>query len=414
MQTLLVFISVAALSVLASNQRLLEAGRFFNLAQLAASGMIFLLLGAVLGPGGGDLLHTEDLTAARPLLALALGLGGVLMGLNMAPSVLRALPRAVWAAAAAHSGLAFLMVAIPIAGVLILLLGVEIPVAIGAAALLGGAAAISSSHFAVLWHRAGRLERLTGLSITLLTLLDDLMGIAILALALVFGADGALGAGLGLVALAVLLGMLCGALTAYLIYQSGDGAEMTAILLGSVGLVSGAAAFLSVSSLIAGISCGVTLAFIGGKKIETAWRALARTERPVYLVLLFLVGAHVQLTNWVGWLLVPTYIALRVAGKIYGGRLATKVASGTLQLPRELGFALLGQGTVSLCVLIEYLVLVPGPSSQLVFDVGVAAAVVNEVLAARTFRLSLGTGTDAQPEPASGYNLPLPLDRSGT
>ncbi|MGA9525128.1 MAG: cation:proton antiporter [Myxococcaceae bacterium] len=414
MQTLLVFISVAALSVLASNQRLLEAGRFFNLAQLAASGMIFLLLGAALGPGGGDLLHSADLTAARPLLALGLGLGGMLMGLNMDPSLLRALPRAVWVAAATHSGLAFLMVAIPIAGVLILMLGVDVPVAIGAAALLGGAASISSSNFAVLWHRAGRLDRLTGLSITLLTLLDDLMGVLVLALALVFGAESGLGAGVGLVALAVLLGVLCGALTAYLIHESGDGAEMTAILLGSVGLVSGAAAFLSVSSLIAGLSCGVTLAFIGGKKIETARRALARPERPVYLVLLFLVGAHVQLTNWVGWLLVPTYIALRFAGKIYGGRLATKAAGSTLHLPPELGFALLGQGSVSLCLLIEYLILVPGTSSQLVFDVGVAAAVVNEVLATRTFRLSLGAEAKTQPDLPADYELNLPVDRSGT
>ncbi len=414
MQTLLVFIAVAALSVLASNQRLLQAGRFFNLAQLAASGMIFLVLGAVLGPGAGDLLHRADITAARPLLALALGLAGMLMGLNMDPSLLRALPRAVWLAAATHSGLAFLMVAVPVAAILILLLGVALPVGVGAAVLLGGAASISSHHFAVLWHRAGRLDRLKGLSITLLTLLDDLMGVTVLALALAIGAEGDVGTGLSLVALAVLLGVLCGALTAYLIHESGDGAEMTALLLGAVGLVSGAAAFLSVSSLIAGLCCGVTLAFIGGKRIETAWRALARTERPVYLVLLFLVGAHVQLTHWVGWLLLPTYIALRFAGKIYGGRLATKIAHGTLHLPRELGFALLGQGTVSVCLLIEYLILVPGASSQLVFDVGVAATVVNEVLATRTFRLSLGAGEKAPPDLPGEFELGLPVDRSGS
>ncbi|MFZ5467863.1 MAG: sodium:proton exchanger, partial [Myxococcota bacterium] len=73
MQTLLVFLAVATLSVLASSKRLLEAGRFFQLAQLSASGMLFLVLGAAVGPHAGGLLTAEDLSRLRPLTALGLG-----------------------------------------------------------------------------------------------------------------------------------------------------------------------------------------------------------------------------------------------------------------------------------------------------------------------------------------------------
>ncbi len=396
MGTLLVFIAVATLSVLASNQRLLQAGRFFNLAQLAASGLIFLVLGAVLGPGAAGLLGAEELQGARPILALGLGLAGLLVGLNLEPQLLRALSGRIWLASAAQSGAAFLAVALPMAVVLLAGTTVSLPVALGAAAVLGGAASVSSSHFAVLWFRSGRLDRTRGLGISLVATLDDLTGVAVLAVALVLGAGPALSMAVSLVLLAVLIGIFCGALTAFLIHDA-RGAELTAILLGAVGLVSGAAAFLKVSALIAGFACGVTLAFIGGRAVAQASRALARTERPVYLALLFLVGAHLTVGDWFAWLILPVFVALRFLGKLWGGRLATRAADGALPLPPEPGYALIAQGGVSMCVLIEYLVLVGGQTSQLIFNVGVIAAVVNEVIGSRTFHRSLGAPTLPDP-----------------
>ncbi len=73
-----------------------------------------------------------------------------------------------------------------------------------------------------------------------------------------------------------------------------DHGELMAVLLGGVALVSGAAAYLRVSALLAGVACGATLALVGGRAVEQAARALGRFERPSYLLLVFLVGAHVQ------------------------------------------------------------------------------------------------------------------------
>ncbi len=386
MQALLVFLAIAALSLLASSRTALDPGRFPALAQLAASGLLFLALGAVVGPGSAGLLEWSDLVAVRPVLALGLGVAGVIVGLNLEPRLLRLLPRAVYAAALAHAGTAFLWVALPLAGPLLFSMGLPPGAAVGAAALLGAAASLSSGHFAVLGYRTGRLDRNRGLSVALLTVLDDVVGLGVLALALAFGVKGSFLGGLGLVGLALLLGVACGALLAFLMHGLKDHGELMAVLLGGVALVSGAAAYLRVSTLLAGVACGATLAIIGGRAVEQAARELGRFERPVYLLLVFLVGAHVQARDVMAWALLPGYVGLRFLGKVLGGALARRIAGATLALPPRLGYALIAQGGLALCLVVEYLVLVPGPLSQRVFDVVVAGAVFNELLASRAFR----------------------------
>jgi hypothetical protein len=365
----------------------LDPSRFPALARLSASGLHFLLLGALAGPGLLGTLGEADLARLRPLVALGLGMAGVILGLNLEPRLLRLLPGAVWAAALAHSGLAFLLVALPLLPALIALQqalgGTGV---VGAAALLGAAACLSSGHFAVLGLRTGALGRARGLSISLLTMLDDAVGLLVLALALVLGAAEHPLEGMGLVALALLLGVLCGALLAFLAHALREAAEMAAVVLGGVALVAGAAAYLRLSALLAGVACGATLALVGGRALDQAARALGRFERPVYLVLVFLGGCQLQVTDGWAWLLLPAFVGLRFVGKVLGGGVARRLAAAVLELPERLGHALIAQGALSLCLVIDYRSLVPGPFAQRVFDVVVLAALVNEMLAARAFR----------------------------
>jgi hypothetical protein len=230
-QALLVFLAIAALSLLASSRTLLDPSRLPGVAQLAASGLIFLIFGALLGPGLAGVLTTADVQGLRPVLALGLGTAGVILGLNLEPRVLRLLPRPVFSAALAHAGVAFLFVAVPLAGALVMATRLPLRVAVGGAALLGAAASLSSGHFAVLGYRSGRMERSRGLAVALLTMLDDGVGLGVLALALVLGAASNLADGVGLVALALFLGVLCGALIAFLTYALKDAAELTAVFL---------------------------------------------------------------------------------------------------------------------------------------------------------------------------------------
>ncbi|WP_224363241.1 sodium:proton exchanger [Hyalangium versicolor] len=386
MQALLVFLAIAALSLLASSRTLLDPSRLPGVAPLAASGLIFLLFGALLGPGLAGVLTPADLKGLRSVVALGLGTAGVILGLNLEPRLLRLLPRQVFTAALAHAGVAFLFVAVPVAAALLFATGVPLLPAVGGAALLGAAASLSSGHLAVLGYRSGRMERSRGLAVALLTMLDDGVGLGVLALALVMGAAANPAEGLGLVCLALLLGMLCGALVAFLTYALKDPAELTAVMLGGVALVGGAAAYLRVSALLAGVACGATLALVGGRAVEQVARALGRFERPTYLIMVFLAGCHLEARDVNAWVLLPGYVALRFVGKVLGGSLAQRFAGGVLKLPPKLGYALIAQGGLALCLVVQYLMLVPGEQTQPIFDVVALGAVVNEVLASRAFR----------------------------
>ncbi|AGC45362.1 sodium/hydrogen exchanger family protein [Myxococcus stipitatus DSM 14675] len=385
MQALLVFLAIAALSLLASSPAL-DPSRFPSLARLAASGFLFLLFGVVLGPSVVGALSVDDVDHLRPVMALGLGTAGVILGLNLEPRLLRLLPRPVYAAALAHAGTAFLFVALPLAAPLLLTSHPSLHAAVGAASLLGAAASLSSGHFAVLAYRAGRMDRARGLGVALLTMLDDAVGLVVLALALVLGAAPSAAEGLGLVCLAVLLGILCGALLAFLTHAMNDPAELATVTLGMVALVGGAAAYLRVSALLAGVACGATLALVGGRTVERVARALGRVERPVFLVLVFLVGCGVYTRDWAAWALVPGFVGLRFLGKVLGGRIAQRLASGVLELPPRVGYALIAQGGLALCLVAEYQFLVSGGLARRVLDVVVVGAVVNELLAGQAFR----------------------------
>ncbi|MFL5348221.1 MAG: sodium:proton exchanger [Hyalangium sp.] len=389
MQALLVFLAIAALSLLASSRTLLDPSRLPGVAPLVASGLIFLVFGALLGPGLAGVLTLEDLDGLRPVRALGLGTAGVILGLNLDPRVLRLLPRQVFSAALAHAGVAFLFVAVPVSAVLMMATHLPPRVVVGGAAVLGAAASLSSGHFAVLGYRSGRLERSRGLAVALLTMLDDGVGLLVLAVALVLGAAANPLDGAGLVGLAMLLGLLCGALIVFLTYALKDPAELMAVMLGGVALVGGAAAYLRVSVLLAGVACGATLAVVGGRAVAQVARALGRFERPTYLILVFLIGCRLQIRDLDAWVLLPGYVALRFLGKVWGGSLAQRFAASALKLPPRLGYALISQGGLSLCLVSGYLGLVPGELSQHIFDVVVLGAVINEVLASRAFRLVL-------------------------
>ncbi|MFP2912603.1 sodium:proton exchanger, partial [Pyxidicoccus sp. 3LFB2] len=126
------------------------------------------------------------------------------------------------------------------------------------------------------------------------------------------------------------------------------------------------------------------------RTVERVARALGRVERPAFLVLVFLVGCGVHARDWGAWALVPGFVGLRFLGKVLGGKFAQKLVGGTLELPPKLGYALIAQGGLALCLVAEYGMLVPGGLSQRVLDVVVVGAVVNELLAGPAFRQVLG------------------------
>src|SRR5690606_42051216 len=111
MQALLLFLTVAALSVLASSPLLMRVGRAFGLAQLSASGLLFFVFGVAVGPLAMGVLDAAQVEALRPLIAIGLTVVGVLTGFNVEPRLLRSLPWRLYAAVVTQGATSLVVVA---------------------------------------------------------------------------------------------------------------------------------------------------------------------------------------------------------------------------------------------------------------------------------------------------------------
>ena len=402
MQPVFLFLAVAALSVLASSPAVLRAGRAIRLPELAASGLPFLVLGAAVGPRGTGALKPELLSDLSPLVALGLGLAGMLTGLNWDARLLLRVPARAFLAAWVDATLTLLIIAFPIAPFLRVVGHQTLGASAAGAALLGAAGAVSSAHIAWRASRSGRLDRANGLSLAVMTMLQDGLALAALALGIAIGIGGGVAAGAQAIWQPLAIGGTCGLLLAFFGRSTPVRSELIAVVLGCLGLVSGAAAYLKLSTLLAGVACGALLAWTGGRRASDVFRMLLKVERPAYSLLLFVVGAFVDPRDPLAWMLALAFVGLRMVGKVLGGRLAAKAAGKALQLPSDPGYALLSQGAIGLCIAIELRTMVPGFASQLLIDVTAVGALFNEVLAAMLFRRSVGPPASAPPEPQRG------------
>jgi Kef-type K+ transport system membrane component KefB len=155
---------------------------------------------------------------------------------------------------------------------------------------------------------------------------------------------------------------------------------------GAVIIVSGAAAYLGLSPMVAGLFFGTILVNTAENRHEIA-SVLESVDRPLYFVLLVIGGATWRPPTEL-WEVAPVvlFLAARAAGKIGGARLAAR-ANGALQtLGSDWGQALLGQGGLALALAINYqyqeLPVVP----NLVFTAAVASVILTDFISARLMR----------------------------
>jgi hypothetical protein len=72
------------------------------------------------------------------------------------------------------------------------------------------------------------------------------------------------------------------------------------------------------------------------------------------MILLVITGALWDPTAWQGWVLVPIFVASRVAGKIVGARIAKRVGPAELPDAGTLGLALSPQSPVAIATIVSY------------------------------------------------------------
>ncbi|MGI8546120.1 MAG: cation:proton antiporter [Gemmatimonadaceae bacterium] len=373
---------------------------------LIVSGAEYVLLGILVGPQVSGLLGKTVLQSFEPITTLALGWMGAIIGTRFYLAALVAVPGITYRLAFVESILTLLTV-FGVEMAALTLLGFS-PGRVWIPALAMGTIATASSTAAVdmIGERLGSDRPLVA-QLSVSTTVNAF--VAVIAFGILLSMhhpdphvmDRPITPTEWMV-IAIAVGIIGGSLF-YLFLGSEEHEDRLLIALGgAVILVSGAAAYLSLSPLVVGLFFGIILVNTAANREEVT-AVLESVDRPLYFVLLVIGGATWR-PSTEPWALaiVVLFLAARAAGKLGGARLAARANGALPVLGNDWGQALLGQGGLALALAINYQYQQVAIGSGLVFTAAVVSVLLTDFLSARLMRAAVVSA-----EQQNGVSEPL-------
>ena len=158
--------------------------------------------------------------------------------------------------------------------------------------------------------------------------------------------------------------------------------QLTTVSIIAIFLTTGVADFFGVSNLLACLFLGVTMVNLAPEKEEIGHRVFVNFEPAILAVFFTLAGLELDFAFLkTGWILVALFVVARFAGKVLSGILAMRLAKGTDNVRRYLGFGLIPQAGVAVGLLLD---IQDNPAfaetASLILAIGVTAVAVNEII----------------------------------
>jgi len=288
---------------------LLRTRSALGLAPSLTPAVIFLPLGALLGPLGLGLISTRILSRLDVAVTIALAVIGVMVGIALGREIRHA--QRLFIAASLESLITIGAVAAATA-YFAATTGLPIDAPLAALALALGLSASASSATS-----ADPDSEPVAAVATRVADLDDVLpiAIAVVAMAIVPSADP--GPRWILSLLPIAAGIAIGAIGGLVFERAESGAERAVFVLGTLSLAGGAAAYLHVSPLGVGLVAGLCWTIVPGRADRIVQDDLRRVQHPLVVLLLVTAGALAVPTTAAVWLLTP-YLLFRLAGKVTG------------------------------------------------------------------------------------------------
>jgi Kef-type K+ transport system membrane component KefB len=331
-------LALVALAYLGGHRRVVRFQERLGLGGVITAGFPFVAIGLFASWAPIDILSAEVIARLRPVLHFGLGWLGFAIGAQLDIRVLDRVPR----------GTAYLILVEALAPFAITAAGCgAVMLAFGLSwaspdvwrdvIVLGAAAAMTAPRkfrgFANQSWREGR-----GVDV-LLAQVDELVGVIGLLFITAYFRGAAPSAwslpSTAWVFISLGLGVAIGVLIFAMVRVPVSNAEFLAVVLGGIAFASGLAGYLYLSPIVVCFLAGVLVTNFPNDQRESVFRILRHLERPVQLMFLIIAGAIWRPDDWRGWVLVPLFVAGRMAGK-YSGVIASKTAVGAV-LPS--GFA---------------------------------------------------------------------------
>ncbi len=316
---------------------LLRTRAALGLKATPAPALVLVPLGVILGPHVLNLFSPNVLAHLDAVVSVALAALGVFVGLAL--DIRSSQDRRLALAADLESGVTVVIVA---AATLLLLhawqapvdappLAIALALGICASASSGGAAEVRGSLYHVL--------------ATHIAELDDVMPIAVGGFVIVALRGATLSQTILFAGLTVLLGLLVGIAGWLLFERAHDAPERGVFIVGTVVLLGGLTAYLSLSPLLAGMVAGVFWRLSPGSADRIIRSDLQKIQHPLVLLLLLTAGASLEWSRLAIWLFAP-FVLFRVTGKLTGAKLAERLSAPLT--PAELGAYLLPPGVIGI------------------------------------------------------------------
>ena len=178
-----------------------------------------------------------------------------------------------------------------------------------------------------------------------------------------------------------------------------DEGRLFVALAGAIVVASGASYYLNLSPVFTNLVLGFILVNSGGAHRDVT-RLLLSTERPVYLALLLFAGAAWSPGSVDLLFMAPLFVIIRVGARFLGGAFAgAHVAPAEMRAP-GLGRGLLALGGIGVALALNYGQVYPDFHPRLVLTATLLSVLLFEIVASReaaAFLLDLGSRV---PEPA--------------
>jgi len=387
---LLAIVIISVVAILGS--RIISRGRRlpFGLNHLLVSGTGYIFLGLVLGRMGLDVFDQTTLAQLQPALLFALAWIGFLFGLQFEVRQLKRLPRYYFSITAVQAVITFVAVTLPV----YLLLKWYYPSAplylLTQAVILGSTACCSAqSALAIAAHSRNLVNRPLLQLLRYISSVDGLFGLSFFALAICAMA-GAAGAGSGSLAAAVIQWLfatllMAGAPALILVVLSRTRLvrqEFPLFLVGAVMLCAGMAHTIHHTPLISGMICGVLVANFSRHRLR-ALAVVMPSEKPIYIILLLIIGAGWQLSFDFSMVVLAAYFILRLLGKLAGCRAATLAFRPQYPIPGRLGLGLVSEGGLAIAIIVSYRLLHASAVSDALVTIIIFSVLIGELIGPR-------------------------------
>ena len=378
------FVALLVLAYLGGHPQIRQLERQLNIAHVMTTGLPFVLIGLIASQPSLGVLTPSVLREIGPLLPLALGWIGFVVGSRFDARTLDRLPAGLGTAV-------LLITAIPLvclfAACALVILKVDSQLTtsdvIRDALLLGTAGAMaarSAPHFLRFFSPEHKVsERLVRL-----IEFEQLAGVfGVMMVSAYYRPAGSLVAwhlpGTAWLFITIGIGTTMGVVLYAALTRIDKDPQFTAVLLGAVAFTAGLASFLRLSPLSVCFIAGAVLINIGGAWRQQVRDVFERLERPIYFLFMIIAGALWRPWEWQGWVLMVVFVCARLGSKWLSSGMLEKSWTGGLTPAERWTLTGAPMGALSIAIVVSAQELYFGPTIAWIVTAVIGGSLITEV-----------------------------------